>query len=61
MVRWVADHRKHHKFSDRDGDPHSPWKYGTSLRALWKGFWHAHMMWLFDRSRPCSASTRRTC
>lgn len=48
LVRWVADHRKHHKFSDRDGDPHSPWKYGTTLRALWKGFWHAHMMWLFD-------------
>ncbi len=48
LVRWVADHRKHHKFSDRDGDPHSPWKYGTSLRALAKGFWHAHMMWLFD-------------
>jgi stearoyl-CoA desaturase (delta-9 desaturase) len=48
IVRWVADHRKHHKFSDRDGDPHSPWKYGTDLRSLWKGFWHAHMMWLFD-------------
>ena len=37
VVRWVADHRKHHKFSDRDGDPHSPWKYGTSLGALTKG------------------------
>ncbi|MCW2754041.1 MAG: Stearoyl-CoA 9-desaturase [Marmoricola sp.] len=48
LVRWVADHRKHHKFSDRDGDPHSPWKYGTNLRALSKGFLHAHMMWLFD-------------
>jgi stearoyl-CoA desaturase (Delta-9 desaturase) len=48
LVRWVADHRKHHKFSDRDGDPHSPWRYGTSLRALTKGFLHAHMMWLFD-------------
>lgn len=51
VVRWVADHRKHHKFSDRDGDPHSPWKYGTSVRALWKGFWHAHMMWLFDEEQ----------
>lgn len=51
VVRWVADHRKHHKFSDRDGDPHSPWKYGTSLRALAKGFWHAHMMWLFDEEQ----------
>jgi stearoyl-CoA desaturase (delta-9 desaturase) len=48
VVRWVADHRKHHKFSDRDGDPHSPWRYGTSVRALTKGFLHAHMMWLFD-------------
>ena len=48
VVRWVADHRKHHKFSDRDGDPHSPWKYGNTLRALTKGFFHAHMMWLFD-------------
>ena len=51
LVRWVADHRKHHKFSDRDGDPHSPWRYGESIGALWKGFWHAHMMWLFDEEQ----------
>ena len=38
VVRWVADHRKHHKFSDRDGDPHSPWRYGTTVSALTKGF-----------------------
>ncbi|GAB2745749.1 acyl-CoA desaturase [Nocardioides pakistanensis] len=48
VIRWVADHRKHHKFSDRDGDPHSPWRYGTDLKALSKGFWYAHMMWLFN-------------
>jgi stearoyl-CoA desaturase (Delta-9 desaturase) len=48
VVRWVADHRKHHKFSDRDGDPHSPWRYGQTIPALAKGFMHAHMMWLFD-------------
>ncbi|MDQ6935594.1 MAG: fatty acid desaturase [Actinomycetota bacterium] len=48
VIRWVADHRKHHKFSDRDGDPHSPWKYGADIRSLAKGFFHAHMMWLFD-------------
>ena len=48
VVRWVADHRKHHKFSDREGDPHSPWKYGTSFGALTKGFLHAHIGWLFD-------------
>ena len=48
VVRWVADHRKHHKFSDREGDPHSPWRYGETLPALVKGLWFAHMGWLFD-------------
>ncbi len=47
-MRWVADHRRHHAFSDRDGDPHSPWRYGTSVGALAKGLFHAHMGWLFD-------------
>ena len=51
VVRWVADHRKHHKFSDRDGDPHSPWKYGSSVGALWKGLWHAPRD-VFLRSSP---------
>ena len=51
VVRWVADHRKHHKFSDRDGDPHCPWKYGTSLGALPRASWHAHMGWLFDEEQ----------
>ncbi|MQA08661.1 MAG: acyl-CoA desaturase [Pseudonocardiaceae bacterium] len=46
---WVADHRRHHAFSDRAGDPHSPWRFGTSPRALAKGFWYAHMGWLFER------------
>jgi stearoyl-CoA desaturase (delta-9 desaturase) len=48
VVRWVADHRRHHAFSDRDGDPHSPWRYGESVGALAKGLFWAHMGWLFD-------------
>src|SRR5437016_4469860 len=36
-IRWVADHRRHHAFSDREGDPHSPWRYGESIGALLKG------------------------
>ncbi len=48
VIGWVADHRKHHRFSDRDGDPHSPWRYGKSLRALTKGVFWAHLGWLFD-------------
>ncbi len=48
VIRWVADHRKHHKFSDREGDPHSPWRYGDTVPALVKGLFYAHMGWLFD-------------
>jgi stearoyl-CoA desaturase (delta-9 desaturase) len=50
ITHWVADHRRHHAFSDRDGDPHSPWAFGTGPVALAKGFWHAHMGWVFDRN-----------
>lgn len=48
VTRWVADHRRHHAYSDEDGDPHSPWRYGTGFKALSKGLWHAHIGWLFD-------------
>ncbi|PRW63765.1 acyl-CoA desaturase [Actinopolyspora mortivallis] len=49
VINWVADHRRHHAYSDREGDPHSPWRFGSSAAALAKGFWHAHMGWLFQR------------
>ncbi len=49
--QWVADHRKHHKFSDEVGDPHSPWRFGTSRRAVAKGLWFAHVGWLMARER----------
>ncbi|WP_425457106.1 acyl-CoA desaturase [Amycolatopsis cihanbeyliensis] len=51
VIGWVADHRRHHAFSDREGDPHSPWLYGTSPIALARGFWHAHLGWLFGRDK----------
>lgn len=49
VFNWVADHRRHHAYSDREGDPHSPWLFGTSPAAVAKGFFHAHMGWFFDR------------
>ncbi len=55
VIIWVADHRRHHAFSDREGDPHSPWAYGESVPALARGFWHAHMGWLFDRDNTNAA------
>src|SRR5438067_342765 len=48
-TQWVADHRRHHMFSDREGDPHSPWRYGESVWGLTKGLFYAHMGWLFHR------------
>jgi stearoyl-CoA desaturase (delta-9 desaturase) len=48
VIRWVADHRRHHAYSDDFGDPHSPWRFGTTPWALARGFLYAHVMWLFD-------------
>jgi hypothetical protein len=48
-VQWVANHRRHHAFSDREGDPHSPWRYGTNTRALLKGMIYAHVGWMLRR------------
>ncbi|HEY3905343.1 MAG TPA: fatty acid desaturase [Streptosporangiaceae bacterium] len=50
ILDWVSDHRRHHKYSDKEGDPHSPWRFGTDLKALTKGLAWAHMGWLFDRN-----------
>ncbi|WP_413943623.1 acyl-CoA desaturase [Bdellovibrio sp. HCB-162] len=47
-LTWAAVHRKHHQYSDREEDPHSPWfKNGQEL-SFWQGFWHSHVYWIFD-------------
>jgi stearoyl-CoA desaturase (delta-9 desaturase) len=47
VVAWVGTHRRHHAFSDRPGDPHSPYRFGTSLGGMLRGLLHAHMGWMF--------------
>jgi len=48
VISWVADHRKHHRFSDKEGDPHSPHVgHGGGVRGALAGLLHAHMGWLF--------------
>ncbi len=48
VISWVSDHRKHHAFSDQDGDPHSPHvDHGVGLRGALRGLAHAHLGWLF--------------
>jgi stearoyl-CoA desaturase (delta-9 desaturase) len=39
-LQWAHDHRMHHSFTDTDQDPYS----------IKRGFWHAHMLWLFQKS-----------
>jgi stearoyl-CoA desaturase (delta-9 desaturase) len=39
-LRWCYDHRLHHAFVDKDRDPYT----------VKKGFWHAHILWLFKRT-----------
>jgi stearoyl-CoA desaturase (Delta-9 desaturase) len=58
VLTWVADHRRHHKYSDKEGDPHSPWRFGSSWQALSKGLVWAHMGWLFD---PNHTSMEKFC
>jgi stearoyl-CoA desaturase (delta-9 desaturase) len=49
VITWVADHRKHHRFSDHEGDPHSPHAgFGDGVWEALRGLWHAHTGWLFS-------------
>ena len=49
VITWVADHRKHHQFSDKEGDPHSPHVgHGTGVLGVVRGLAHAHVGWMFS-------------
>ena len=47
-LRWASDHRVHHARTDEDGDPHD----------IRRGFWWAHIGWLFYRSPANTAQSR---
>ncbi len=52
VIDWVAAHRRHHAYSDRAGDPHSPHvdAAGGPVGML-KGLWYAHTGWMFSSDR----------
>jgi stearoyl-CoA desaturase (Delta-9 desaturase) len=50
VMNWVADHRKHHAHTDKEGDPHTPHGHGTGFKGAVTGLWYAHMGWLFEHS-----------
>ena len=45
-LKWSHDHRIHHNHVDTDKDPYS----------IKKGFWYAHVLWLFDYQRDYQPS-----
>lgn len=48
VIEWVSTHRKHHRFSDLPGDPHSPHTHqGVGWRGAIRGLLHAHIGWMF--------------
>jgi stearoyl-CoA desaturase (delta-9 desaturase) len=60
VLAWVADHRKHHTFSDEEGDPHSPHAgQGAGVAGMLSGLYHAHVGWLFETNGQ--AEKRRYC
>lgn len=51
LLFWAATHRKHHAFTDIDGDPHSPRLHGKHTTGRLKGMFHAHIGWLFAKDQ----------
>jgi stearoyl-CoA desaturase (delta-9 desaturase) len=49
VIWWARQHRHHHRFSDRDEDLHSPKR----------GFWWAHLGWIFAEDRWSTADIVR--
>ncbi|MGZ6261042.1 MAG: acyl-CoA desaturase, partial [Candidatus Limnocylindrales bacterium] len=56
VIEWVATHRKLHRFSDQEGDPHSPHvDQAPGWRGTLRGLAHAHVGWMFrgkDMANP---------
>ena len=48
---WVANHRQHHRESDREGDVHSPRR----------GFWYSHLLWIVDDESTDPLAYRTYC
>lgn len=45
---WVSNHRRHHRFTDKPGDIHSPYIQGDKPLHGWQRFWHSHIGWTFS-------------
>lgn len=49
VIDWVATHRRHHAYSDEEGDPHSPHlDAADGVKGILRGLYHAHLGWMFE-------------
>ena len=39
ILAWASGHRRHHRHTDEDWDPHN----------IKRGFWWSHMLWIFEK------------
>jgi len=58
VIGWACEHRKHHAYSDVQGDPHSPHVSGPGFKGKVKGLWHAHMGWFFSTKGVAESELR---
>jgi stearoyl-CoA desaturase (delta-9 desaturase) len=52
LLKWVALHRRHHQFSDKENDPHSPHVNFSGIIGLLRGVWYSHIGWFFTPDPP---------
>ena len=55
LINWISTHRCHHQYSDRPGDPHSPYFHHQEKLSYFQGLWHAHIGWMINGEMVNSA------
>lgn len=48
VIWWASIHRKHHRYADQPGDPHSMYLFDPDRRFTWRGAVHAHIGWIWS-------------
>jgi stearoyl-CoA desaturase (delta-9 desaturase) len=59
LVYWVATHRRHHQYSEGDGDPHSPYTHEGKPLGKLRGLWHSHLGWMLESRMTNTAKFAR--
>lgn len=48
VLYWASTHRAHHRYSDKEGDPHTPQLHGAGFVNRLRGFFYSHMPWMLS-------------